>query len=72
MRMFSIDVVCPTLLPSESSEICHRTTVPEKPMPCTQCVLAFSDSEETVSGQPHPEWNQRVYADAARWVFIAR
>ena len=29
-------------------------------------------SEETVSGQPHPEWNQRVYADAARWVFIAR
>jgi hypothetical protein len=28
-------------------------------------------SEETVSGQPHPSWNQRVYADAAKWVFIA-
>lgn len=27
-------------------------------------------SEETVSGKPHPSWNQRVYADAARWVFI--
>ncbi len=29
-------------------------------------------SEETVSGKPHAGWNQRVYADAARWVFIAR
>ena len=28
-------------------------------------------SEVTVSGKPHPSWNQRVYADAARWVFIA-
>jgi hypothetical protein len=29
-------------------------------------------SEETVSGQPHPSWNLRVYADAAKWVFITR
>lgn len=28
-------------------------------------------SEETVSGTPHPGWNQRVYADAVKWVFIA-
>ncbi|UCG15468.1 MAG: hypothetical protein JSV19_09235 [Phycisphaerales bacterium] len=28
-------------------------------------------SEETVSGIPHTGWNQRVYADAAKWVFIA-
>jgi hypothetical protein len=27
-------------------------------------------SEETVSGKPHPSWNQRVYADAAKWVYI--
>ncbi|MBU0618167.1 MAG: hypothetical protein KKI02_10655, partial [Planctomycetes bacterium] len=29
-------------------------------------------SEETVSGKPHPSWSQRVYADAAKWVFISR
>jgi hypothetical protein len=28
-------------------------------------------SEATVTGKPHPTWNQRVYADAARWVFVA-
>ncbi len=28
-------------------------------------------SEETVSGKPHPTWNQRVYADAAKWVFVS-
>ena len=28
-------------------------------------------SEETVSGKPHSGWNQRVYADAAKWVFLA-
>jgi hypothetical protein len=28
-------------------------------------------SEETVSGKPHPSWNQRVYADAAKWVYIS-
>lgn len=28
-------------------------------------------SEETVSGKPHSGWNQRVYADSARWVFVA-
>ncbi len=27
-------------------------------------------SEELVSGRPHSGWNQRVYADAAKWVFI--
>jgi hypothetical protein len=28
-------------------------------------------SEATVSGKPHSGWNQRVYADAAKWVFVA-
>ena len=28
-------------------------------------------SEETVSGKPHPSWNQRVYADAVKWVFTS-
>lgn len=28
-------------------------------------------SEETVTGKPHSGWNQRVYADAAKWVFVA-
>ncbi|MCP4591869.1 MAG: hypothetical protein GY842_14125 [bacterium] len=28
-------------------------------------------SEETVTGKPHATWNQRVYADAAKWVFAA-
>ncbi|MHC4610958.1 MAG: golvesin C-terminal-like domain-containing protein, partial [Planctomycetota bacterium] len=28
-------------------------------------------SEETVSGKPHAGWNQRVYADAAKWVYIS-
>ena|GEM_PF-2938904 len=32
---------------------------------------SVSVSEETVSGKPHSGWNQRVYADAAKWVFIA-
>lgn len=27
-------------------------------------------SEETVSGRPHSGWNQRVYADAIKWVFV--
>jgi hypothetical protein len=27
-------------------------------------------SEATVSGRPHPGWNQRVYADSAAWVFV--
>jgi hypothetical protein len=28
-------------------------------------------SEETVSGKPHSEWNQRVYADAVKWTYVA-
>jgi len=28
-------------------------------------------SEATVSGKPHSGWNQRVYADAAKWVFVS-
>ncbi len=31
---------------------------------------AVNVSEVTVSGKPHPGWNQRVYADAARWVYV--
>ncbi len=28
-------------------------------------------SEETVSGRPHTGWNYRVYADAAKWAYVA-
>lgn len=34
-------------------------------------VTSVNVSEVTVSGKLHPSWNQRVYTDAARSVFIA-
>ena len=36
-----------------------------------ETVGSVNVSEVTVSGKPHDGWNQRVYADSAKWVYVA-
>lgn len=59
------------VLPNAGTE--NTSFVPAIVVPGTHEVFVTSVnvSEVTVSGKLHPSWNQRVYTDAARSVFIA-